>query len=757
MQPEFPWNVAGLSPEAREAARAAARREGLSVGEWLTRQILRTTSEGTATFERAVENRHQIAPSRAAAFRIVANNAEAATRESEDMLARMSRDEDEALNAYRRVEERLSGVVRRLEAVERGQFESIRALSKTAAEINVASREQTQAFDQLDAHVTALADRLTRIEQSVIAGSAEHAAESRREDPGPGSDHRAPVEMQASDQVAMFVQTVESLTAFLAQAREDAEKAVAATIDHLVTVEERVRTIEEGGAPPEAMAELSVTLDQLNARFSASEAQTKNAITQLEESVWTLDERVDEALNELSARVSADEAIAGSNLARLEESQRTVEIPAGKPGYESRLHEIEQSLADMMARYDAAERIAFEAEETSLRALKARLEAAHPDEPNEASGSRSTPQAARTAPLPSAPIAAAREQAHDKIRHPVTGTVAEVPTASAGLHTRRTGVRRFGMIGVMLAGTLTAGLILYGNAPSAKQNSAIRPIMAATPRETSSAVAKRLPPTLAAMPSRSDDSAEKEIGEPAAAEPAAAAGSAKQPSPTISAPIAPDPEPRAAAALQPLEHLTAAAQIGNAKAQLVLGLKMLNGDGIAINEAEAARWLERAAKQGDPVAQYHLGTLYERGHGVPADARQAAAWYEAAANLGNRKAMHNLAVAYARGAGVTKDLAIAAQWFTKAANLGLRDSQFNLAVLYERGMGVPQSLPDAYKWYLVAAAQGDAESKTRVANLSTQLGTADRAAAQRAAEKFKPRPIDRDANVPPDLTGASAG
>ena len=44
MRAELPWNVAGIPPEAREAARAAARREGLSVGEWLTRRILRSFS-----------------------------------------------------------------------------------------------------------------------------------------------------------------------------------------------------------------------------------------------------------------------------------------------------------------------------------------------------------------------------------------------------------------------------------------------------------------------------------------------------------------------------------------------------------------------------------------------------------------------------------------------------------------------------------------------------------------------------------------
>lgn len=39
MTSDMPWNVPGISPDAREAARASARREGLSLGEWLTRRI----------------------------------------------------------------------------------------------------------------------------------------------------------------------------------------------------------------------------------------------------------------------------------------------------------------------------------------------------------------------------------------------------------------------------------------------------------------------------------------------------------------------------------------------------------------------------------------------------------------------------------------------------------------------------------------------------------------------------------------------
>jgi localization factor PodJL len=35
-----PWNVKGVRPEARDSAREAARRSGLSVGEWLNNAIL---------------------------------------------------------------------------------------------------------------------------------------------------------------------------------------------------------------------------------------------------------------------------------------------------------------------------------------------------------------------------------------------------------------------------------------------------------------------------------------------------------------------------------------------------------------------------------------------------------------------------------------------------------------------------------------------------------------------------------------------
>jgi localization factor PodJL len=211
--------------------------------------------------------------------------------------------------------------------------------------------------------------------------------------------------------------------------------------------------------------------------------------------------------------------------------------------------------------------------------------------------------------------------------------------------------------------------------------------------------------------------------------------------------------PRAAPHAGPptLERVAQLANSGNPIAQTIIGIRAQGGAGAAANPAEAFKWLSLAAAQGQPVAQYRLGTLYERGQGVAANPVTAASSYEKAANAGNRLAMYNLAVALANKSLGRQNMPEAARWFSRAAAVGLVDAAFNLAVLYERGDGVPQSLLDAYKWYLIAAASGDSGAKARADVLATQISDADRTAAQKSAQSFKPQPLNRAANVPPEL------
>src|SRR5262249_43272162 len=110
MRPDLPWNVAGIPPEAREAARAAARREGLSVGEWMTRRILRSFSDGAEDLAAGRENW-------AGMYRAPEPQPQAPIqRDTEEMLARVSRSEADSNSAARRLDEQMRAFARRLDA-----------------------------------------------------------------------------------------------------------------------------------------------------------------------------------------------------------------------------------------------------------------------------------------------------------------------------------------------------------------------------------------------------------------------------------------------------------------------------------------------------------------------------------------------------------------------------------------------------------------------------------------------------------------
>lgn len=191
------------------------------------------------------------------------------------------------------------------------------------------------------------------------------------------------------------------------------------------------------------------------------------------------------------------------------------------------------------------------------------------------------------------------------------------------------------------------------------------------------------------------------------------------------------------------------ARAGNTSAQLLLGLKYLNGTGVAINIDRATGWLQRAAGSGQPVAQEVLGVLYQTGTGVPADVPRAIRLYEAAAKAGNVKAMANLGKTYAGGWREGTDLEKAAQWFSRAAALGDVDAQFDLAVLYQGGQGLAQSPADAYKWYAIAAAQGDRAAAAQAGSVAALLSPNQLQAAKAAVAAFKSSPVNRTANDTP--------
>ncbi len=116
------------------------------------------------------------------------------------------------------------------------------------------------------------------------------------------------------------------------------------------------------------------------------------------------------------------------------------------------------------------------------------------------------------------------------------------------------------------------------------------------------------------------------------------------------------------------------------------------------------------------------------------------------------KAMHNLGVLMTQS-GKQDELKPALGWFERAAEFGVRDSQYNLGIMYARGFGVPVDLAAAYKWFSIAAVAGDADAGKKRDEVGKALDPATLSAAKMAAETFKAKTPDPDANEVPNVWG----
>lgn len=110
---------------------------------------------------------------------------------------------------------------------------------------------------------------------------------------------------------------------------------------------------------------------------------------------------------------------------------------------------------------------------------------------------------------------------------------------------------------------------------------------------------------------------------------------------------------------------------GNAEAQLQLGLRYAEGDGVIRNDKEAAKWLALAARQGVSEAEYHYGLMLLKGRGVVQDYRAAFEWIEKSAKRGYARAQYSLGELYRYGTGTPIDKAHAYLWFNLAASQGI--------------------------------------------------------------------------------------
>jgi localization factor PodJL len=377
MRAELPWNVAGIPPEAREAARAAARREGLSVGEWLTRRILRSFSG--MEDEAAFESRGQ---SGGAVDSWGLPPSAASRRDTEEMMARVGRSETESNDAWRRIEDQLRGLSRRLDSSERSHSESNRVISRTTQEMNISAREQAQAFDQLGLNVMALNERLERLERSAVHDGIKEAVKALHQGLSRLADQITATANNSAGQVGQLTSSLEQLAGRVGQARVDSENRVKALDQRMDTaemvVDARLKALEQ------TAQKTGAALDQ---RFEAAERATDARLAAVEKTAQFNTNALDHALEKIEAsanqratdqvEIQRRAAQHEEALHRLEDSIARLEMRLPNVEFERRLDHIEHSvggMADRLERHDPSDRF-----DSGMQAMSYRLDALEKD------------------------------------------------------------------------------------------------------------------------------------------------------------------------------------------------------------------------------------------------------------------------------------------------------------------------------------------------------------------------------------------
>lgn len=160
--------------------------------------------------------------------------------------------------------------------------------------------------------------------------------------------------------------------------------------------------------------------------------------------------------------------------------------------------------------------------------------------------------------------------------------------------------------------------------------------------------------------------------------------------------------------------LRRAAAAGDAEAQTELGVRLRFGNGLRRDETEAAVWLRKAAEQGLAAGQYWLADAYQWGRGVRRDLDEAAKWLRRAAEQGDAGAQHGLGEMYAGAMSweregrreLPRDDAEAVRLFRLAAEQRYAAAEFSLGEMIAAGRGTAKSDGEALAWYRRAAEQG---------------------------------------------------
>ena len=293
MRTGIPWSVKGIEPEAREAAKVAARREGKTLGQWLNETIIETASEDDGGHADGDDDLPALPVSAtpgptgnrmaAQALQIDFSPVTDALR---DLVHRLERSERRSETALAGLDDTLADMAARLDRTERlsGALggvltgESGSGLDKTLGDLRARLEKSERGLERAELLNT---DAMRTVERGLRAISTRLEEAERRADQA--IKHAGTHTGEHADGSAESVRGLKASLDDLARRLDTAETAAQAARDQAAQAVSVLNT--RGGANDDAVKALERAIGNVVDHIEASDSRTSKVIAALQTTV----------------------------------------------------------------------------------------------------------------------------------------------------------------------------------------------------------------------------------------------------------------------------------------------------------------------------------------------------------------------------------------------------------------------------------------------------------------------------------------
>ncbi len=388
MKPVMPWSVKGIEPEIREAAKVAARKSGMTLGEWLNSAISDQADgpsviEGTPrpmraphndSFDRAASRLEDIAQQLATIARRetgaapTAYQSDARSQDSEQftrILTRVESNERQTVEAFTAVNERLTTLGRQvthaIKSRDTEESPNIQALEKAVRNIvEHLETSEKRTRDNLKSMQDRLADMTQRAQsapndQVLRQAPAFSQLEDKLVELSRKIEHAENAQPQNLENLLRA--ELQQLTGRIDTVRDNAEtlaakaqtEAVQASQKELRIIEERIlgllreaqATFSGGSTNPAELLRLRTDIESLNKRIDSTNKSPQNDIEL---------ENLRQAVAQLASRVSQGhdlKPLAILNTRINEIAKRVEQTQSQVPSVQPQVNELEHRIAEL--------------------------------------------------------------------------------------------------------------------------------------------------------------------------------------------------------------------------------------------------------------------------------------------------------------------------------------------------------------------------------------------------------------------------